>query len=317
MFNFILNFFIIYLILLSSKLYSSEDSFLNINDNIKYKMVYVKERLIFPFGNDNKKTTIRNAYKIADKEISYEFWYFIYSWAIQKNYSFLNSGSKGYSDTNITNDKHPLTNISWLDAIIWTNALTDYYNENLAQDKDKLIHTYYQKDDNNKLTFLKKPISDNKIIKIKNSTGFRLLNSYEWELAARYIGKTNPGTNSNTFISIKQNNFIEPLNINYFFNLNTVSGFYNQKNKEISDYAWFNSNSRNSTHEVAKKEPNDLGLYDMSGNVGEFIYDAPFIKGGSFYDGEEKIKVSYNINNNVNNKNPNINIGFRIGMNSN
>jgi len=33
--------------------------------------------------------------------------------------------------------------------------------------------------------------------------------------------------------------------------------------------AWFSSNSENRTHEVGEKEPNSLGIYDMSGNVSE------------------------------------------------
>jgi len=37
--------------------------------------------------------------------------------------------------------------------------------------------------------------------------------------------------------------------------------------------AWYTENSNNSTHPVGAKEPNELGLYDMSGNVWEFCSD--------------------------------------------
>ncbi len=41
----------------------------------------------------------------------------------------------------------------------------------------------------------------------------------------------------------------------------------------IGSVAWYEGNSNYSTHEVKKKTPNELGLYDMSGNVGEWCLD--------------------------------------------
>jgi formylglycine-generating enzyme required for sulfatase activity len=40
---------------------------------------------------------------------------------------------------------------------------------------------------------------------------------------------------------------------------------------DVNDYAWHSGNSGTKTHEVAKKSPNELGLYDMSGNVNELF----------------------------------------------
>ncbi len=36
---------------------------------------------------------------------------------------------------------------------------------------------------------------------------------------------------------------------------------------------WIGSNSNNKTHEVMKKGANELGLYDMSGNLFEKVWD--------------------------------------------
>jgi sulfatase modifying factor 1 len=71
--------------------------------------------------------------------------------------------------------------------------------------------------------------------------GYRLPSESEWEWAAR------GGTLSKGFI---------------------YSG-----SDDINAVAWFLANSPNSTSQVGTKLPNELGIYDMNGNVWEFCFD--------------------------------------------
>lgn len=41
----------------------------------------------------------------------------------------------------------------------------------------------------------------------------------------------------------------------------------------VDDVAWYNENSEERPHRVALKRPNELGIYDMSGNVSEWCRD--------------------------------------------
>ena len=87
--------------------------------------------------------------------------------------------------------------------------------------------------------------ANNFACKLSQQTGhqYRLLTDAEWEFAARG-GKDGV---SDKFKFSGSNN--------------------------VDDVAWYSENSGGKAHDVATKKPNKLGLYDMSGNSWEWVYD--------------------------------------------
>ena len=94
---------------------------------------------------------------------------------------------------------------------------------------------------------------------------------------------------------------------------NKSQGYKYSGGDDPNEVAWYTSNSEERTHEVATKKPNELGLYDMNGNIWERCYDykriysetpqtdpigpitpsSVLLRGGSFYNGSMLMRLSY------------------------
>jgi formylglycine-generating enzyme required for sulfatase activity len=57
----------------------------------------------------------------------------------------------------------------------------------------------------------------------------------------------------------------------------------------FKNYAWYNRNTKHKSQETGQKAPNSLGLFDMDGNVWEWV--------GEWQDSSYADKVKYNTNN--------------------
>ena len=54
---------------------------------------------------------------------------------------------------------------------------------------------------------------------------------------------------------------------------NKSKGYKYSGSNKVDDVAWYEDNSSKNTHAVKTKQPNELGIYDMSGNVWEWCND--------------------------------------------
>ena len=163
-------------------------------------------------------------------------------------------------------DKKPVEKVSWWNAIKFCNEMSKKYKlepvYNITYDDfDKPILKINQIGES--------PVEPDKA-DFKKTEGFRLPTEVEWEWFAR-----------GGEVAIQDGTFDKK-----------YSGSDNP-----DKVAWYNGNSKEETHEVGTKNPNQLGLYDCSGNVWEWCYD-----NSSYYKQDKKYRLQeselYKYNNN-------------------
>jgi len=137
-------------------------------------------------------------------------------------------------------DNKPIESITWWEALEFCNKLSEKYGLEPVYDLSKSAQGILM------INELGGEIVYPDVVNLKNTEGFRLPTEVEWEWFAR-----------GGQVAIEQETF------DY-----TYSG-----SNSINEVAWYDRNSGSKTQDVGLKKPNQLGLYDCSGNIWEWCYD--------------------------------------------
>ena len=146
------------------------------------------------------------------------------------------------NESSFKGDNKPVEYVTWWQALEYCNKLSEKYGLEPVYDLSKSTQGILMiKELDGKTVYPD-------VANFKNTEGFRLPTEVEWEWFAR-----------GGQVAIDDGTF------DY-----TYSGSNN-----INEVAWYCENSgEGSTQDVGLKKPNQLGLYDCSGNVWEWCYDS-------------------------------------------
>lgn len=121
--------------------------------------------------------------------------------------------------------------------------------------------------------------------------GQRPVEHVSWEDCQIFIHKLN---------SLLGKNFRLPAEVEWEYAArggHHTHGYKYAGSDDLGTVAWYGNNSGGKTHNVGTREPNELGIYDMSGNVGEWCEDCSgncqVFRGGGWSHYARYCNVSY------------------------
>ena len=185
---------------------------------------------------------------------------------LESNPSSCTSDSKNYTlFEGEEQGKRPVDGVTWYDAVWYCNALSE--KQGVAPAYNIEVKSVDKRDWKTGYNIIEATVT-----LIKGSKGYRLPTEAEWEFAARggdqnvddwnYMYSGAVTATKELYLQAR----LSDLDAIAWYKYNNITGI-------TQEYPVTDTDAGRGSHQVGKKLPNGLGLYDMTGNINEWCYD--------------------------------------------
>ncbi|WP_448208536.1 formylglycine-generating enzyme family protein [Azospirillum sp. sgz302134] len=172
------------------------------------------------------------AYYIMTTEVNYRLYRSVLDWGARHGYELEPACDECFADEG--DGEKPIHGISWIGAAVWANAFSEMSGK----------PPFYVDADGKAIRSVKRRAALEGAVRPKDATGYRLPSLEEWHVAARGARKA---LDAGTY------------------------GYRHSGSDRFDDVAWHAGKSQGAgPARVGSLKPNQIGLYDMSGNVAEW-----------------------------------------------